>query len=73
MKYWNYQILYQNLNKNNVISITQDHKIEDSTNKKKNNTITNLLFNNNNKKEFIYFNKNKQNYFRQYNLQKNYV
>ena len=59
------------INKNNVISITQDHKIEDSTNKKKNNTITNLLFNNNNKKEFIYFNRNKQNYFRQYNLQKN--
>ena len=38
-------------------------------NKKKNNTITNLLFNN--KKDFIYFNRNKQNYYKQYNQRNN--
>ena len=71
--------------KNNSINIKQDHKNEninnkvyrndnkylktEMANKKKNNTITNLLFNN--KKDFIYFNKNKQNYFKQNNNQQN--
>ena len=57
------------INKNNIISFTQEQDIEESANKKKNNTISNLLFNNN-KKDFIYFNRNKQNYYRQYNQQK---
>jgi hypothetical protein len=71
--------------KNNSISIKKEHKKENVNNrafknddkymktemgnKKKNNTITNLLFNN--KKDFIYFNKNKQNYFKQNNNQQN--
>ena len=51
-------------NTNNLIMKNENKYLRtELENKKNNNTITNLLFNN--KKDFIYFNRNKQNYYKQ--------
>ena len=53
----------ENRNINNLILKNENINSKADINKKKNNTLTNLLIKN--KKDFIYFNRNKQNYIKQ--------